>query len=100
MALFVSSMQACITYDPPPPSTDYTYDEGSFYTYYDVAAVESFYLECEGLTPYAHTPESCDVDPYGEWTCCIWDLGLGCYEDWCIWHADCEWSYADFTCYY
>ena len=98
MALFLLSFHGCIVHDHPPSTVDHSQEEGNFYDYHDVVIMD-YYLWCEDTTPYSRLPEFCDEDPYGEWLCCTWDLGLECYEEWCVWYDNCEWLYDDFICY-
>lgn len=96
-AALLLSFSSCIVRDASTPTIDYEYDDSNFYDYDDV--IVSDYLWCEYSSPYYRTPEFCEEDFYGEFICCTWEVGYGCYEDWCTWYDTCEWYFDIDICY-
>ena len=58
------------------------------------------------VEPLPYAPEQCwdifDYAGYFEGECCEWDVGSGHFEDWCLWHGECdwEWEYSGHYVYY
>lgn len=99
IALFVVFTQACIVRDPSPPYVEYETEYIHFYDYYDVSVASDYYAWCEYSSPYYEAPGYCQEDYYEEYTCCSWDVGYGCFEEWCFWNDTCEWYFDQDECY-
>ncbi|MAG27087.1 hypothetical protein CMI47_16240 [Candidatus Pacearchaeota archaeon] len=65
---------------------------------HDSSHVEIYHNHyCDYTEPYEYTPDLCIMyqssQPPAEFTCCVWYVGWGWSEEWCIWNDSCGWKF-------